>query len=63
MSTLAIILSLKAPVSKDSEQELRHFIEMILLRSRAQGFPGGSVVKDLPAGDTGSIPGPGKSHT
>ena len=39
-------------------------IEMILLRSRAQGFPGGSVVKDLPAneGDTGSIPGPGESH-
>ena len=39
-------------------------IEMILLRSRAQGFPGGSVVKDLPAnaGDSGSIPGPGESH-
>ena len=29
-----------------------------------QGFPGGSVVKTLPsnARDTGSIPGPGKSH-
>jgi len=28
------------------------------------GFPGGSVVKNLPAntGDTGSISGPGKSH-
>ena len=28
------------------------------------GFPGGSVVKNLPAnaGDTGSIPGPGRSH-
>ena len=28
------------------------------------GFPGDSVVKNLPAnaGDTGSIPGPGKSH-
>ena len=27
-------------------------------------FPGGSVVKNLPAnaGDTGSIPGPGRSH-
>jgi len=27
-------------------------------------FPGGPVVKDLPAnaGDTGSIPDPGKSH-
>ena len=29
-----------------------------------EGFPGGAVVKNLPAdaGDTGSIPGPGKSH-
>ena len=28
------------------------------------GFPGGSVVKDLPAnaGDMGSIPGSGRSH-
>ena len=29
-----------------------------------QGFPDGAVVKNLPAnaGDTGSIPGPGRSH-
>ena len=29
-----------------------------------QGFPGGSVVKNLPAnaGDTATIPGPGRSH-
>ena len=28
-------------------------------------FPGGPMVKNLPtnAGDTGSIPGPGRSHT
>ena len=28
------------------------------------GFPGGAVVKNPPAnaGDTGSIPGPGRSH-
>ena len=28
-------------------------------------FPGGAVVKNLPAnaGDTGSSPGPGRSHT
>ena len=28
------------------------------------GFPGGTVIKNLPAnaGDTGSIPGPGRSH-
>ena len=30
----------------------------------ALGFPGGSVVKDLPAsaGDTGSIPDPGRAY-
>ena len=29
-----------------------------------EGFPGGAVDKNLPAntGDTGSIPGPGRSH-
>ena len=29
------------------------------------GFPGGAAVKNLPAnaGDTGSSPGPGRSHT
>ena len=29
-----------------------------------QGFPGGAVVESLPAnaGDTGSSPGPGRSH-
>ena len=31
----------------------------------AGDFPGGAVVKNPPAnaGDTGSIPGPGRSHT
>ena len=34
------------------------------LRKSLQGFPGGPVVKNLPcnAGDTSSIPGPGRSH-
>ena len=33
-------------------------------KTRARGFPGGSVVKNLPtsAGDTGSIPDLGSSH-
>ena len=33
-------------------------------KSHREGFPGGAVVKNLPAnaGDTGSIPGPGRSH-
>ena len=31
---------------------------------RLRGFPGGTVAKNLPAsvGDSGSIPGPGRSH-
>ena len=34
------------------------------IRSASCGFPGGSVVRNLPAnaGDTGSIPGPGRSR-
>ena len=35
-----------------------------MIKKIAQDFPGGSVVKNLPAnaGDTGSSPGPGRSH-
>ena len=34
------------------------------IKSNQLGFPGGSVVKNLSvsAGDTGLIPGPGRSH-
>ena len=33
-------------------------------KTHSEGFPGGTVVKNPPAnaGDTGSIPGPGRSH-
>ena len=33
-------------------------------RAKNQGFPGGAGVRNLPAnaGDTGSCPGPGRSH-
>ena len=35
-----------------------------ILKYQLRDFPGGAVVKNLPAnaGDTGSIPGPGRSH-
>ena len=35
-----------------------------LSKKHSEGFPGGAVVKNLPAsaGDTGSSPGPGRSH-
>ena len=34
------------------------------LKNHNSDFPGGAVVKNLPAkaGDTGSSPGPGRSH-
>ena len=35
-----------------------------VFKSTEEGFPGGAVVENLPAnaGDTGSSPGPGRSH-
>ena len=37
---------------------------MFLLKMATEDFPGGAVVKNLPAnaGDMGSSPGPGRSH-
>ena len=37
---------------------------MLILKIESWDFPGGSVAKNLPAnaGDTGLIPGPGRSH-
>ena len=39
-------------------------LKTIMLNEISQDFPGGTVVKNLPAnaGDTGSSPGPGRSH-
>ena len=39
-------------------------ITEIQIKSHNEDFPGGTVVKNPPvnAGDTGSIPGPGRSH-
>ena len=38
--------------------------KVLLVKSYLLDFPGGTVVKNPPAnaGDTGSIPGPGRSH-
>ena len=40
------------------------FNTQLLKNKKGQGFPGGTVVKNPPAnaGDTGSSPGPGRSH-
>ena len=39
---------------------MEHYSEL----KSSEGFPGGAVVENLPAnaGDTGSSPGPGRSH-
>ena len=38
--------------------------KVLFLKIRERDFPGGEMVKNLPAnaGDTDSIPGPGRSH-
>ena len=43
----------------------RDKVSKCLLEKWCQGFPGGPVVENLPcrAGDTGLIPGQGRSHT
>ena len=47
------------PVSQSARKEITRD-----LKTRLWGFPGGAVVKNPPAnaGDTGSRPGPGRSH-
>ena len=41
-----------------------HTMQLIHLKYNVWDFPGGAVVKNPPAnaGDTGSSPGPGRSH-
>ena len=50
-----------APAGKSHMIFLTHFYMLIKKR---EGFPGGTVVENLPAnaGDTGSSPGLGRSH-
>ena len=44
--------------------ENRYLKQNVSFKRGGQGFPGGAVVKNLPAnaGDTGLSPGPGRSH-
>ena len=41
-----------------------HSVDQDSYKELTRGFPDGTVVKNPPAnaGDTGSIPGPGRSH-
>ena len=49
--------------SSEKGEKEKPLIKWIIKRSM-NGFPGGAVVKNLSAnaGDTGSSPGPGRSH-
>ena len=51
------INSMKIMLDITNHQENAH-------QNHNEGFPGGAVVENLPAnaGDTGSSPGPGRSH-
>ena len=44
--------------------DIQHDLSLLMLTLISWDFPGGSVVKNPPAnaGDTGSIPGLGRSH-
>ena len=45
-------------------QKQKDIIANLLDKKEVENFPGGAVDKNPPAsaGDTGSIPGPGRSH-
>ena len=57
-------LGLRAHASTWSLCGKSPFLTTLNFKKLGQGFPGGSVVENLPAnaGDTGLIPGPGRFH-
>ena len=56
--------SMTLVIKGDQEIESLNTLKNIRYRMEKQGFPGGVAVKNPPAnaGDTGSSPGPGRSH-
>ena len=51
-------------ISIDEAKAFDKIQHPIMIKTLTTGFPGGAVVENPPAneGDTGSIPGPGRSH-
>ena len=49
--------------TKLNQEEINN-LNILITKSKIEGFPGGAVVENLPAnaGDTGSSPGLGRSH-
>ena len=57
---------LKREINNSGKKYVSFTIKHVaILKDITLGFPGGAVVKNPPAsaGDRGSIPGPGRSHT
>ena len=52
------------PIKSQPLRTQEMYIKHICNKQKNKGFPGGSMVKNPPAnaGDTGSIPGRGRSH-
>ena len=50
--------------NKKNEEKEKNHVVISTLKDLSRDFPGGTVVKNLPAnaGDTGSSPGPGRYH-
>ena len=58
------VMIVKMMQNLGNRENTRKFNEDLEELKSKQGFPGGTVVKNPPAnaGDTGSSPGPGRSH-
>ena len=59
-----MIIQFKPTLSATDVRKLfSYYLKMFLdPKGCFQAFPGGPVVKNSPAGDTGLIPGPGRPH-
>ena len=52
------------PIKSSKQKKKKKVLSTFICKEEKQDFPGGAVVKNPPAsaGDTGSIPGLGRSH-
>ena len=64
MSWVTILGRGKSPRKSQGQENVSELTERTANRTTGLGFPGGAVVKNPPANakDTGSSPGPGRSH-
>ena len=65
MTAMAMTLTKELPSSHYCcKEKATAILQESIVKRQARDFPGGAVVKNPPAsaGDTGSIPGPRRSH-